>query len=56
MLVVFALLFIACAVFVPNFGSFINMKGLGLAMSMSGMVACGGTSSSPSRISIRNSR
>lgn len=41
MLVVFALLFIACAVFVPNFGSFINMKGLGLAMSMSGMVACG---------------
>ncbi|HAB25299.1 MULTISPECIES: L-arabinose ABC transporter permease AraH [Pantoea] len=41
MLVVFALLFVACAVFVPNFGSFINMKGLGLAMSMSGMVACG---------------
>ncbi|WP_392336333.1 L-arabinose ABC transporter permease AraH [Pantoea stewartii] len=41
MLVVFALLFIACAIFVPNFGSFINMKGLGLAMSMSGMVACG---------------
>jgi L-arabinose transport system permease protein len=41
MLVVFALLFVACALFVPNFGSFINMKGLGLAMSMSGMVACG---------------
>ena len=41
MLVVFALLFIVCAIFVPNFGSFINMKGLGLAMSMSGMVACG---------------
>ena len=41
MLVVFALLFIVCAIFVPNFGTFINMKGLGLAMSMSGMVACG---------------
>jgi L-arabinose transport system permease protein len=41
MLVVFAALFIACLVFVPNFGSLINMKGLGLAMSMSGMVACG---------------
>lgn len=41
MLVVFALLFICCTIFVPNFGSFINMKGLGLAMSMSGMVACG---------------
>ena len=27
--------------FVPNFASFINMKGLGLAISMSGMVACG---------------
>jgi len=41
MLVVFAVLFIGCLIFVPNFGSFINMKGLGLAMSMSGMVACG---------------
>lgn len=41
MLVVFAALFIACTLFVPNFGSLINMKGLGLAMSMSGMVACG---------------
>ncbi|NIF23576.1 L-arabinose ABC transporter permease AraH [Candidatus Pantoea multigeneris] len=41
MLVVFALLFIVCAIFVPNFASLINMKGLGLAMSMSGMVACG---------------
>ncbi|KKI45119.1 L-arabinose ABC transporter permease AraH [Hafnia alvei] len=41
MLVVFAALFIACLIFVPNFGSFINMKGLGLAISMSGMVACG---------------
>ncbi|PKH26577.1 L-arabinose ABC transporter permease AraH [Enterobacterales bacterium CwR94] len=41
MLVVFAVLFLACMLFIPNFGSFINMKGLGLAMSMSGMVACG---------------
>lgn len=41
MLVVFAALFIACAIFVPNFATFINMKGLGLAISMSGMVACG---------------
>ncbi|MEM6159407.1 L-arabinose ABC transporter permease AraH [Erwinia sp. P6884] len=41
MLVVFAVLFIGCVIFVPNFGSLINMKGLGLAMSMSGMVACG---------------
>jgi L-arabinose transport system permease protein len=41
MLVVFAVVFIGCIIFVPNFGSFINMKGLGLAISMSGMVACG---------------
>ncbi|MEI7368794.1 L-arabinose ABC transporter permease AraH [Pectobacterium colocasium] len=41
MLVVFAVLFIGCAIFVPNFATFINMKGLGLAISMSGMVACG---------------
>jgi L-arabinose ABC transporter membrane protein len=41
MLVVFAVLFIGCAIFVPNFASFVNMKGLGLAISMSGMVACG---------------
>lgn len=41
MLVVFAALFLGCVIFVPNFSSFINMKGLGLAMSMSGMVACG---------------
>ncbi len=41
MLVVFALLFVVCAIFVPNFATLINMKGLGLAMSMSGMVACG---------------
>lgn len=41
MLVVFAVLFIGCVIFVPNFASFVNMKGLGLAISMSGMVACG---------------
>ncbi|CPR20182.1 L-arabinose ABC transporter permease AraH [Brenneria goodwinii] len=41
MLVVFAVLFLGCMIFVPNFSSFINMKGLGLAISMSGMVACG---------------
>lgn len=41
MLVVFAALFVACAIFVPNFATFINMKGLGLAISMSGMVASG---------------
>ncbi|MEW5289430.1 MULTISPECIES: L-arabinose ABC transporter permease AraH [Erwinia] len=41
MLVVFAVLFIGCSLFVPNFATLINMKGLGLAMSMSGMVACG---------------
>ena len=35
MLVVFAVLFIGCVIFVPNFASFINMKGLGLAISMS---------------------
>nr|MBJ6938306.1 L-arabinose ABC transporter permease AraH [Vibrio cholerae] len=29
-----------CAFFVPYFATFINMKGLGLAISMSGMVAC----------------
>ena len=41
MLVVFAVLFLGCALFVPNFATFIDMKGLGLAISMSGMVACG---------------
>lgn len=41
MLVVFAVLFIACSIFVPNFATYINMKGLGLAMSMSGIVSCG---------------
>lgn len=41
MLGVFLILFIICSIFVPNFASIINMKGLGLAISMSGMVACG---------------
>ncbi|CAJ0993319.1 L-arabinose transport system permease protein AraH [Sodalis praecaptivus] len=31
MLVVFAALFVACALFVPNFASFINMKGVDLS-------------------------
>ena len=31
MLVVFAVLFLVCSLFVPNFATFINMKGLGLA-------------------------
>lgn len=41
MLVIFASLFIVCSFVIPNFASFINMKGLGLAISLSGMVACG---------------
>lgn len=40
MLIVFLVLFVGCVLFVPNFSSFINMKGLGLAVSMSGVVAC----------------
>ncbi|MGO1296569.1 MAG: L-arabinose ABC transporter permease AraH [Vibrio sp.] len=40
MLIVFAVLFILCSLFIPYFATFINMKGLGLAISMSGMVAC----------------
>lgn len=40
MLMVFAVLFLLCSLFVPYFATFINMKGLGLAISMSGMVAC----------------
>ncbi|MFM2481635.1 L-arabinose ABC transporter permease AraH [Celerinatantimonas sp. YJH-8] len=40
MLMVFVALFLLCCIFVPNFSSFINMKGLGLAVSMSGMIAC----------------
>lgn len=41
MLVIFFLLFILACIFVPNFASLINMKGLGLAVSLTGMVACG---------------
>jgi L-arabinose transport system permease protein len=40
MLVVLAILFIGCAVFVENFFSWVNMRGLALAVSMTGMVAC----------------
>ncbi len=41
MLLIFALIFIASCIFIPNFATVINMKGLGLAISMSGMVSCG---------------
>ncbi len=41
MLVIFAILFLFTSLLIPNFASLINMKGLGLAVSMSGMVACG---------------
>ena len=41
MLVIFAILFLLASMLIPNFASMINMKGLGLAVSMSGMVACG---------------
>ena len=41
MLVIFAILFVLASMLIPNFASMINMKGLGLAVSMSGMVACG---------------
>ncbi|EKP0238292.1 TPA: L-arabinose ABC transporter permease AraH [Aeromonas salmonicida] len=41
MLVIFAILFLLACVLIPNFASLINMRGLGLAVSMSGMVACG---------------
>ena len=40
MLLVFAILFVACSVFVENFLSMINMKGLALSVSTLGMVAC----------------
>src|SRR5258708_3690594 len=40
MLVVLAILFIGCSVGVENFFSLANMKGLALAVSMTGMVAC----------------
>ncbi|OOF69403.1 L-arabinose ABC transporter permease AraH [Rodentibacter caecimuris] len=40
-LLIFAVIFISACLFIPNFATVINMKGLGLAISMSGMVACG---------------
>ncbi|BFU59639.1 MULTISPECIES: L-arabinose ABC transporter permease AraH [Rodentibacter] len=41
MLLIFSAIFIASCIFIPNFATVINMKGLGLAISMSGIVACG---------------
>ncbi len=40
MLIIFLALFGVCALFIENFFSLINLKGLALAVSMSGMVAC----------------
>lgn len=40
MLVVLAILFAGCAVFVPNFLSWVNMQGLLLSVSTVGLVAC----------------
>ena len=40
MLVVLAILFLCCSLFVENFLSWRNMQGLALAVSMTGMVAC----------------
>jgi L-arabinose transport system permease protein len=40
MLMVFIILFSALSIFVPNFFSLINMKGLALSVSMVGMVSC----------------
>lgn len=40
MLVVLALLFLGCALFVDNFLTLRNLQGLALAVSMTGMVAC----------------
>jgi L-arabinose transport system permease protein len=40
MLLVLALLFTGCSLFVENFFSLANMRGLALAVSMTGMVAC----------------
>lgn len=40
MLVVLVVLFFGVSLFVPNFFSWINMKGLALSVSMVGMVAC----------------
>ncbi|HVS50823.1 MAG TPA: L-arabinose ABC transporter permease AraH [Opitutaceae bacterium] len=40
MLLVLALLFVGCSLFVENFFSWANMRGLALAVSMTGMVSC----------------
>jgi len=40
MLMVFAALFVAVSLFVPNFFTWVNMKGLALSVSMVGMVSC----------------
>ena len=40
MLVVLAILFVGCSLFVENFFSWANMRGLALAVSMTGMVSC----------------
>lgn len=40
MLVVLAILFLSCSLFVENFLSWRNLQGLALAVSMTGMVAC----------------
>lgn len=40
MLVVLAILFLGCSIFVENFFSLANMRGLALAVSMTGMVSC----------------
>ena len=40
MLVVFAVLFAACSLFVEDFFSWVNVKGLALAVSQIGMVGC----------------
>jgi L-arabinose transport system permease protein len=40
MLVVLAILFLGCSLFVENFFSWANMRGLALAVSMTGMVSC----------------
>ncbi len=41
MLLIFAVIFVCSCLFIPNFATVVNMKGLGLAISMSGIVACG---------------
>lgn len=41
MLIAFLVLFMLCAFFVPNFLSVMNMGGLGLSVSLAGMVSCG---------------